>query len=352
MSIVQILIVFAVIVLPVAAFVGWKMYSKAKAAERLATNFDRALTVMPQLELTLQASTIDQWVDASRIKTDEITLREAGLIHKGYFVNRSSLRKLQVSLWQFKNSLTVALCENQIESESFDDELQTEYSCHAIARLNNGAAFSVTNSPSAKRLRFSEHNPVVISDASDPLSLMRAVKGALPSGTKMVPIEDSKTLFVANYECQSHWLWQSEQLHSEQVRTLLEAHEVDVSDELLEQLQEHADAFLSQIYSHKVLERLGQIPSMDAAQWQQIRGKCVVIHEKMSAEHLSSALFQTLPELTSKQEKELESLGDGGPIGDPITSFQEYLDSFNSGRPTKRIAKMQQPVRAEIYLPE
>lgn len=352
MSILQILGIAAAIILPVASVIGWKLLAKARAAERLAANFDRALTVLPQLELHLQSSAMEQWINQSQLKTDEITLREAGLVHQGYFVNRSSLRKLQVSLWQFKSSLTVALSENQIESENFDEPLQTEYSCQAIARLNNGSTLSVTNSQSAKQLRFSERDPVIASPELDPLSIMRSVKTCLPSDSKLVPIDDSKATFTTQYECQSHWLWQSEQLHSEEVRALLEAHDVEVNDELLHQLEEHGQAFLSQIYSHKVLERLSQTPSMDSSRWQEIRGKCIVIHEKMSAEHFSSALFQTLPELTSKQEKELETLGEGGPIPDPLNSFQEYLDSFNTGRSTRRIATMQQPVRAEIYLAE
>lgn len=352
MSILQILGVAAVILVPVASVFGWKRYSKAKEAERLSLNFDRALTILPQLELTLQPSSVEAWVDSSRIKTDEITLREAGLVHQGYFVNRSSLRKLQVSLWQFKDCLTVALCENQIESDNFDEEMQTQYSCEAIARLNNGTTLGVSNGEVAKQLGFSGPNPVIISDESDPLSVMRSIKTNIPAGVKLVPIGDSQGLFVAYYESQSHWLWQAEQLDSAQVRSLMESHDIEVSDELLQQLQEHGQSFLSQIYSHKILERLGQTPTMNAAHWRAIRGKCVVIHEKMSAEDLSTALFQTLTDLTSAQEKELESLGEGGPIHDPITSFQEYLDSFSSGGATKRIAKMRQPVKAEIYLAE
>lgn len=352
MSILQITGIVVVILLPVAGYFGWKLHTKAKAVEKLTLNFDKALTVLPQLELNLQPSSIDAWLEESRIKTDEITLREAGLVHQGYFVNRSSLRKLQVSLWQFKSSLTVALCENQLESDNFDDETQTEYSCQAIARLNDGSTLCVTTSHVAKQLSAAAPNPVILSDDTNPVSIMRSVKNHLPSNAKLVPVRDSKAVFTAYYESQSHWLWQNEQLQGEAVRELLEAHDVEVSDELMHQLQEHGEAFLSQIYSHKVLERLGQTPTMDAAHWRSIRGKCLVIHEKMSAEHLSSALFQALPELTSEQEKELESLGEGGPIHDPITSFQEYLESFNTGSSAKRIAKMQQPVRAVVYLPE
>lgn len=352
MSILPILGIVALIILPIAAFIGWKFYAKAKAAERLNANFDKALTILPQLEMTLQTSSVEAWINDSRVKTDEITLREAGLVHQGYFVNRSPLRKLQISLWQFKNCLTVALCENQIESDNFDDEVQTQYSCEAIARLNTGAILTVTNSETVKQLYFAEQNPLIATSELDPLSIMRAIKSHLPAGAKLVPIDDSQTLFVASYECQSHWLWQAEQLNSAEVRSLLQDQDIEVSEELLQQLQEHGHSFLSQIYSHKVLERLGQTPSMNAAHWKAIRGKCVVIHEKMSAEDLSTALFQTLPDLTSAQEKELESLGEGGPIHDPITSFQEYLDSFNTGGSTKRIAKMQQPVKAEIYLAE
>lgn len=352
MSILQIVGIVALILLPLAGFIGWKLYAKAKAAERLIANFDKALTTLPQLELTLQTSSVDAWVDQSRIKTNEISLREAGLVHQGYFVNRSSLRKLQVSLWQFKNCLTVALCENQIESDSFDEETRTDYSCQTIARLNNGAVLCITDSEIAKQLSFSEHNPVVASSESDPLSIMRMVKANIPNGMKLVPVDDSQALFTACYECQSHWLWQPDQLQSEDIRSFLQDQEVEVSDELVRQLQEHGRSFLSQIYSHRVLERLSQAPTMNVDHWQEIRGKCVVIHEKMSAEALSSALFQALPDLTSEQEKELESLGEGGPIQDPISSFQEYLESFKSGSSTKRIAKMQQPVRAEVYLPD
>lgn len=352
MSILQILGIVALILLPLAGFIGWKLHAKAKAAERLTANFDRALTTLPQLELTLQPSSVDAWANQSRIKTNEISLREAGLVHQGYFVSRSPLRNLQVSLWQFKNCLTVALCENQIESDSFDEEMQTEYSCQTTARLNNGTILCISNSETTKQLSSPERNPVITCDESDPLSIMRMIKANIPSGVKLVPIDDSQALFTACYECQSHWLWQPDQLRSEDVRGFLQDHEIEVSDELIHQLQEHGRSFLSQIYSHRVLERLSQAPTMDANHWQEIRGKCVVIHEKMSAEALSSALFQALPELTSEQEKELESLGEGGPIHDPITSFQEYLDSFNTGSSTKRIAKMQQPVRAEVYLPD
>lgn len=352
MSILQILGVIAVIAVPIAGFIGWKLYTKAKAAERLSLSFDKALTALPQLELTLQPSSVEAWINSSRVKTDEITLREAGLVHQGYFVNRSSLLKLQVSLWQFKNCLTVALCENQIESDNFDEETQTQYSCEAIARLNNGTTLSVSNGEVAKQLGFSGQNPVITSNESDPLSVMRAIKANIPAGVKLVPVGDSQGLFTAYYESQSHWLWQEEQLNSAEVRSLIESHGIDVSDELMQQLQDHGQSFLSQIYSHKILERLGQTPTMNAAHWRAIRGKCVVIHEKMSAEDLSTALFQTLPDLTSAQEKELESLGEGGPIHDPITSFQEYLDSFSTGGTTKRIAKMKQPVKAEIYLAE
>lgn len=352
MSTLQIIGIVVVAVLPVAGFFGWKLHQKNKAAERMTLNFDKALTVLPQLELNLQPSSIKAWLEESRLKTDEITLREAGLVHIGYFVNRSSLRKLQVSLWQFKSSLTVALCENQLESDNFDDETRTEYSCQAIARLNNGSTLCVTSSDTALQLTAAAPNPVIFSDDSNPVNIMRSLKAHLPSDAKLVPIRDSKALFTAHYESHSHWLWQSEQIRGEAVRELLDLHAVEVGDELMQQLEEHGQTFLSQIYSHKVLERLGQTPTMNADHWQSIRGKCLVIHEKMSAEHLSNALFQALPDLTSEQEKELESLGEGGPIHDPITSFHDYLNSFNTSGSTKRIAQMQQPVRAVVYLPE
>lgn len=350
MSTLQILGIAALALPPVAGFFGWKLYAKSKAADKLGADFEKALTVLPQLELNLQPSAIESWVDDSRIKTNEIALREAGLVHHGYFVNRTSLRKLQVSLWQFKNSLTVALCENQFESENVDDDVHTQYSCHAIVRLNNGATLRVTNSQVAAQLRFSSENPVIVTSEVDPIRLMRMIKSHLPTDVKLVPIQDCQASFIHAYECQSHWLWQAEQLRSAEVQNLLEEQGIEVTDALLHQLEQHGQSFLSQIYSHKILERLGQTPNMSPAQWQEIRGKCVVIHEKMSAEDLSSALFQTLTDLTSAQTKELESLGDGGPIRDPIMSFQGYLDSFSNGAATKRIAKMQQPVRAEIYL--
>ena len=342
----------ALIILPIAAFFAWKIYSKNKADEKLNTGFDRALIVLPQLELNLQPSNIESWVNDAQLKTNEISLREAGLVHQGYFVNRSSMRKLQVSLWQFKNIMTVALCENQQESENYEEELRADYSCQSIARLNNRSTLSISNAQNAQRLPSSAEHRVVGTTETDPIVIMRLIKSHIPSDAKLVPITNSQQLFVDAYEGASHVVWRSEHLYGNDVISLLEENSVQTNEALLTLLQSHGDSFMSQIYSYKVLERLGNTPNMDAVHWEAIRGKCVVVHEKMSAEDLSSALFQTLTGLTSEQEKELESLGSGGPISDPITSFQEYLDSFNNGdKTTKRIAKMQQPVRAEIYLP-
>lgn len=352
MSILLITGIVAAVLLPIAGFIGWKFHAKSKAEERLNASFERAVAVLPPLELRLQPASLEGWMGQARLESDEKALREAGLTHQGYFTDRSSMRKLQVSLWQYKNCLTVALCENQLNGDGFDAVVQAEYSSHAIVRLSGGGVFGITNNETAGRLQFSEENPVVVTRELNPVALMRLIKKHKPNHIKLLPSPDSKVLFTSYFECQSHWLWQAEQLYSAELQLVLEEQGVEVSDQLLEQLREHGETFLSRIYSHKVLERLGQAPKMNEEYWKKIRNKCVVVHEKMSAEDLSRALFRSLGDLTSKQEKQLESLSESGPLHDPISSFREYLDSFKADTSPKRFAKMQIPVRAEIYLAE
>lgn len=340
--------VFIVVVL-VVAYLAWR-FSASRRLKGEDAVLDAVNTLLPEVELNLESSSPSEWLNKNLLERDEAKLEKSGLIHKGYFVFQSTNSTTEISLWQYQETVAIALTNilPGVDCEDSNNAI-SEYSVEAMVKLDSGGTVCVSSSESAERLpRPSEHKMVKVA-SQDVFKLMHMLKDNMPEGTKVVPLKDCKEFFTATYEAVSGWLWQEAQLRSKGLQISIEdALDVELTDSLEDQLVAQGQSNLSCVYSSRILKRLSQSPQMTDSKWDGMREKLVVVHEKMDAQDISDVLYRLVTDMTEDQEDMVDEFVELGEVDDPIASFSELMESLNPG--AKRIAKMQRPVVGEIYL--
>lgn len=342
----EILGVIFLIFLLIIAFFGWKFYRGYKnIVTSCNSDLFTVLSVIPPIQLELEAGSLQNWKNQQQLVNDQAQLEKLCFTHKGYFCVEHDLSTIQVSLWQLKNSISVAIQEGVAN----DCEDSAKYNIDAVVMLNDGGSLSVSNSEFSDLLPRPEKFRLVRTESQNIIELLALVKSSVPSELKPIAIKDTRVIYKECYEEMMEWLWQEPQLRSEKIQQVLSPLNIEVNDELIEQLLEHADSCLSEIHSERALKRLAQTPSISAAQWEDMRDRLIVIHDKMNAQSLTENLYEMIGD-NEDHEELLDQLSKKKTINHPIQTFNEFFQRLQLDQGHRRIATLQKPVAAEIYL--
>lgn len=329
------------------AFLKEQISSVVSRVTGRESDLDTVFALLPEINLRLIPSSRERWSDTERLDGDHAKLEAQGLEHCGFFNFKGQGDFSELSIWQYKNAVTIALCETSNESDE-DDASLAQYSMSAVVKLSNGHTLSISNAESADWLPQPEQHRTVKSHAGDVYELLKSLKKNTPVATKIIPSKDPLALFSEHYEGYSAWLWTEEQLASSAFAEACEALDISLSDNDLDELIETGREQLSSAYTRKILTRLEQSSQMSDETWEEIRNRLVVVHEKMTADDISNTVYRLVTSPSVDQEEMIDEFSESVNSSTPLESFRELISSLNSD--AKRIATMSQPVSSEIYL--
>ncbi|SMF14668.1 hypothetical protein SAMN02745866_00948 [Alteromonadaceae bacterium Bs31] len=338
------------ILLFVGAFYGWKILRFFRRLKGIAnSDLNKLITVLPEMSLELENSDLVDWQERDKLVEQENTLRRLGLVHHGYFVTYAGASTVHISLWCFKKALVFAFYEGQADCDE-DNPIPPTFCYECLARLSDGGSLCISNSSFADLMPRQSQHRLLKTDLVEPAAMLNTLKKNIPTGTKVLPIADVKKYFCETYEQINEWLWQEPQLRSAEIDGVMQQLGIEASDELITELLQHGKLMRSELRSKQIISRLSANAKMSAAKWEQIRDKLVVIHSDMTSSELVGAIYQLSPNINQKQEDMLDKLADDKTTVNGLEEFGRLCSEYGFARNAKRLAKVSEPVRGEIYL--
>lgn len=340
---------FLIIILLIAFFV-FRFYRKIKhAVSGLGGDFITLLGILPPIQLQLEQSSGDDWINLERRQCDEQQLRQLGFDHAGYFHSYIGDGEAFISLWgNTAKGISIALMEAR--SDAGDSEPISAYAADVFIYFSDDSSLTISNNKDGGSLPRPDAHRFVYSDGDDIKALLGVIKSELPSNKKVKAIRDVEHLFRDMFELASEYLWQEQQLRSEKLQQMIEPLGIELDDELVAQLLDHARTELSELTSSRIRRRISQQASMTAAKWEQIRDRLVVVHDRMQGCELVECLAEILGHLSDDEEQRLEEISELEGIEQPLRLFQQKLLELQGTRSVKRIASTELPVAAHVYL--
>ncbi|MEM7468769.1 MAG: hypothetical protein AAF387_18025 [Pseudomonadota bacterium] len=341
--ILQILGVIFLLVVGIVAYFGWKIYRLAKAASN--SDIAKAMSVLPQIDMELIPASAKDWKETEQLEYAESELKKTGARHIGYFCVYNGHATIRISMWNCKDLAVAVIYE---AFSDLDEDAVTfiyEVSCQL-----RGGTLCLTSNPHAIYEQRPGNHLIVHKDANSIRDLIKALKTELPKSSTVIKIKDAKDYFQTCYEDIAEWGWREDQLRSDKTQQLLSSIGIDVTEELMEQLVEMGESYTVDVYVDRARRRLAEKGNMSADEWESVRDKLVFINERMNVDHLISAVYELEGELSDIQEQALEGFEiNTKELSDPVSGFQMLLQSLNLK--AKRIAKMDKPIKTEVYLP-
>ena len=345
MSILEILGLLFLIVLLVGGYFAWKLYRAATAYKR--TEFVKAMSALPELDLRLETSTKPDWVSLDQLDFQEKYLRDKGADHVGYFRHNSDGVELRVSLWNYKQRAVAALYEAELELNPG----QAAFFYDLVARLKNGSICVSSNADAALDSRPSNHK-LYLSQAPSVTKFFRTLRSNAPEGAEFIKIKDAKEFFHEVYTDTTEWAWREEQLRSDRTQQALVALKIKPSEELLQQLIELGHRNTVDVYTEKARKRFARHSSMNLERWESIRDELVFVHQKMKLQDLRDAIWDLSDQLSEEQEDILDKLEAKEVTKqsyDALNVFKSLLSKLDIR--ARRVATMSSPIQSEVYLP-
>ncbi len=345
----QILGVIFLILLGVGGYFGFKFFRHIKGLAN--SDLHKLITVIPEMSLELEKADLADWQLRDKLIEQENTLRHLGLKHQGYYVTYGAAATIQLSLWSFKNAIAFVFYEGTPDSDDEDVHQPPTFCYECLAKLSDGGSVCVSNSEFADFLpRLKQHRLIKQTQLLKPASMLNTLKKRIPSGTKVLPLGDVKQYFEQSYEQMNEWLWREPQLRSEQVSTIMAQLGIEASEELYQELIDHGNMLRSDLRSKQIIRKLANNSKMSAAKWEEIREKLVVVHNDMNNSELVGAIYQLSPNITQAQEEMLDKLAEENAVGDAVQQFTHLCEEYGFARNAKKLAKVTEPVRGEIYV--
>lgn len=345
MSILEILGALFLIVVFIGVYFAWKLYRSATAYKR--TEFVKAMSVLPELDLGLEPSTRSDWINLDQLDFQEEHLRNKGADHVGYFSHYSDGALLRISLWNYKQRAVAALYETEVELTPG----QAIFYFDLVARIKNGSICVSSNASAALDSRPSNHS-LHLSRAPCVTKFFRTLKSNAPEDTEFIKIKDAKEFFDDVYTDTTEWAWREEQLRNDRTQQALVALKIKPSEELMQQLIELGHSNTVDVYTEKARKRFARHSSMNLERWELIRDELVFVHQKMKLQDLRDAIWDLSDQLSDEQEDLLDRLEAEEVTKqsyDALNVFKSLLSKLDIR--ARRVATMSSPIQSEVYLP-
>ncbi len=349
----QILGVILLVLILVGLVYGLTLYKKRKGLKLLESEFSTVHSFLPAIQLVLEPSGQESWLFKERLVQDQTTLKKMGFEEKGSYVFSKNLIDSKVSLMQLKNSILVVITETT-PTGTIGNTLESKatYTAEVIALLDNNGSVCITNSLSFALLPRPREHPFLLIGTENIIELVKAVKSAIPSGRKVRAIKKAKHVFIQYYQQMAEWVWQEEQLRSEKMKGVFVSLNIQFSENLIQELITYSSIQISDLFSDKLLSAVSANPKISQEQWENIRDKLVIVHEKMDTHSICKSLYTLVGDNLEEHEELIENLSlEGCVADDPIQTFKKYFNLMSLETSTKRIASVRTPIVGEVYLP-
>lgn len=235
------------------------------------------------------------------------------------------------------------------EASTTLDEQTVTFMIDVASKTKNGSV-CVTTNPSVTYSARPENHIAEHKDSNSVIELLNEIKTVLPESEKLVKITDPVDFFLRSYEDVTEFSWRKEQLLSDRTQQTLASVGVNVTDELMEELIDLGVSYSVEVFTERAKSKLAKHSTMSVEKWEKIRDKIVVINDRMKVEHIVDKVYDILGDLTEAQEQVLEGFQiNTKELVDPISAFQMLAQSLNLK--IKRLVKMDEPVKTEIYIP-
>lgn len=336
-----------IIILAVGGYYGWKYFRSTGALQK--TDIDNVIKILPQISLSLDTSNKQAWKGSDRLSQDEEKLGKLGCTHCGYFAAFLGGVSVQYSIWNFKECISVVIKEtSEIEGELGMPNVN--YSIEAGLKFKGGSTIFVTTSDVARLLPREDKHPIILYKTNDVVEILKKSKAQIKDVKMVERVKDSQRFYMEAYNSHSAWLWEDKQLLSNEMQVLLATSNIEATEDLMQSLVYYGKFSLAEKIEAQIIERFPVQAKLTQEKWNEMRDNIVVVHEKMPAMLLSSALYQILGMPTQSQEEVLDKLEEQQISDNPIMLFHDYYEKWNLKYKAKCIAKTKHPVMSEIYL--
>jgi len=339
----QILGIIFLIIICVIAYYAWKMYRYVK--KQSESDISVAMSVLPALDMELEPSTREEWIEKEQLSYTESELKKVGSKHIGYYCVYSGYAIIRVSLWNFKDQAAAVI----YEASSTLDKNNASFIFEVASQLDIGSICITSNANAVYDSR-PENHILSANESNSILDFLKAIKSEIPQDRKLIKIKDVKDFFMELYEDTTEFRWRAEQLNNKKTQQTFSSVGVKVTDELMEELIDLGKSYSIDINVNRARRQLASHSKMSVVQWEKIRDKLIFINEIMQVEHLVEAIYDLAGELTEIQEQTLEGFeSTTEKLSDPIGAFQMLIQAMNLK--VKRVAQLETPVKTEIFLP-
>ena len=344
----EILGVIFLVILCVLAYFGFKIYRFFRNS--VDSNIVKAYEILPPIRMEFYPLTENSWKDKDRYKKDNEFLTKTGFQLDGIYETFANNVRTVISLWlNPKNRLIAVIYEASATTE--DPSNITFYASELYLPYSDGSSITVTNNTHANTLPREPKHKMVMFDSSDFKELFLELKKHIAKDKKVKAIKNVRQHFMDVASEMNSWVWQKDQLKSEQVRDLFAQQGIALTEELVEELVVDAEAEKSMLLSDKIIQIFTEKTNISAAKWESMRDRVVVVHEKMSADDLVSCFYQLVEDMSDSDTEKVEAIEELDYIACPVTLFSSRLTQLRCANRIKCIAKLKQPVLSHIYLP-
>ncbi|VUD56370.1 hypothetical protein TDB9533_02025 [Thalassocella blandensis] len=326
----------------------WKRKEAGKSASE--SQIDAIIKLLPPLTTELFQARPDSWKSKDKLHEDEAKLNKIGAKHQGYYFTTDSSETTQFSFWNFKDLIGIVVKEETTIANELG-VAKLNYGYEVFVKLKSGASFTLVTSDSATPgLPKSKSHQFALLRTNDIIALIKKAKAQIKDFSVAEKIVNAKAAYSDIRFAHSSWLWQEQQLLSNEMQVVLATSHITLDDDLLQSLLYYARFSLAESIEAQVLERFPKQAKLDEAKWAQMQDKVVVVHEKMPGVLVASALYQVMGNLTESQEGMLNKLEEQEMVENPLATFHEFYEKWNIKYKAKCIAKSKSPVQTEIYL--
>ncbi|MBB3169664.1 hypothetical protein [Simiduia aestuariiviva] len=339
-------------VLLIAAYFGFKFYRWIKRSADQFNEMAIVQMVLPPINFEIHSAPEANWTQQARLLRDQQWLRDSGFTHEGDFDTIMGQAEALISLWGHADlAICCAIYECRVYLEDQDD-FHTVYASELFQTYADGSSLAVSNSADAGTLPRPQKDRLVIEESESLGALHQVLVQQAPNGVPVKALGNVVNAFQNFVEEYNAWLWEEAQLRDPTVAALLEKVGVELSEDLLQRLLEEARCEKSEWLSRKILRRLSERANMTAANWEQIRERMVVVHQKMTADEIINSFYELLGEVCEKDEERIDAIAELEHIACPVTLFSTRLTQLKAANRIKLVAKMEVPVLSYVYMPK
>lgn len=338
-------VLFLVLILLVGFF-AIRFYLRVKSAVVDAAPISALVDVLPPFQCILDESARDNWQGVAALDENEALLEKSGFECHGYFTSYAGAADIEIALWNNPlKGIVVAFMEASAEGSETSDLISDVF-----VRFDDDTQLTINNGPDPDILPRPDHSPLVHIPSKNLKDLFAALKTHVPAGKKIRPVKQVKAFYQHCFEQYSAWLWQEPQLRSPEVRAIAEKIGVELTDETIAGLREHARAENVDATSQSIVEGFARQTSMSVAKWEQVCDRLVVVHENMGANDIADCFYDLLDDMDENFEAVLDTLNNDGEGLDALALFHQLASDHTVSDTLSRVARVHQPLRAEIYL--